>query len=262
MDLYDLFQENVEVLILILSRIIGIFAFNPILSRRNLPVMVKIITCLIISVIVFEVRSPELLSDDIGTVEYLFMIIREGFIGLIIGFVTDMFFYSIQMAGEIMDMQAGLGMAKVFDPESNMQMSIMGSLVSILMYLLFFVTNAHLAYIEIFVISFDIIPLGKWELSPELGMVLVKYFTTILTLVLKIAMPIIVSQLILQFCVGVLMKSVPQIQIMIINIQLKVGFGFMILFIVAVPLSNFIDKYIGIWLGTIEGMLPLIPASV
>ncbi len=259
MDLYDLFQENVEVLILILSRIIGIFAFNPILSRRNLPVMVKIITCLIISVIVFEVRSPELLSDDIGTVEYLFMIIREGFIGLIIGFVTDMFFYSIQMAGEIMDMQAGLGMAKVFDPESNMQMSIMGSLVSILMYLLFFVTNAHLAYIEIFVISFDIIPLGKWELSPELGMVLVKYFTTILTLVLKIAMPIIVSQLILQFCVGVLMKSVPQIQIMIINIQLKVGFGFMILFIVAVPLSNFIDKYIGIWLQTIEGLLPLIP---
>ena len=78
---------------------------------------------------------------------------------------------------------------------------------------------------------------------------------------MKIAMPIVVSQMILQFCVGVLMKSVPQIQIMVVNIQMKVGFGFLILYLVAVPMSDFIDKFMNIWLQTLEGVIPLIPSQ-
>ena len=160
-----------------------------------------------------------------------------------------------------MDTQAGLGMAKVFDPESRIQMSVMGSFVSFMMYLYFFVTNAHLTYIKLFVMSFDIVPLGVGGFNSNLGIIIVEYFSVVLTLVMKIAMPIVVSQMILQFCVGVLMKSVPQIQIMVVNIQMKVGFGFLILYFVAVPMSNFIDKFMDIWLQTLEGVIPLIPSQ-
>ena len=210
--------------------------------------------------IVIMVRQPE--PVETGTVigVYLAMLLKEGFVGAVLGFITDMFFYSVQMSGEIMDMQSGLGMAKVFDPGTNLQMSIMGSFVSFMMYLYFFVINAHLTYIELFVKSFDVIPLGFEGINPDLGITIVEYFSVVLTLVLKIAMPLIVSQTILQFCVGVLMKSVPQIQIMVINIQLKVGFGFLILFLVAVPLSDLIEKFMNTWLETLEGVLPLIPA--
>lgn len=260
MDFYSLLFDNFETNLLVFSRVLGIFAFNPILSRRNIPQMVKVIACILISMIVIMVRQPE--PVETGTVlgVYLAMLLKEGFVGVVIGFITDMFFYTVQMSGEIMDMQSGLGMAKVFDPGTNLQMSIMGSFVSFMMYLYFFVINAHLTYIELFVKSFDVIPLGFEGINPDLGITLVEYFSVVLTLVLKIAMPLIVSQTILQFCVGVMMKSVPQIQIMVINIQLKVGFGFLILFLVAVPLSDFIEKFMNIWLETIEGVLPLIPA--
>ncbi len=261
MNIYDLLVDYVEIGLLIFSRVLGIFMFTPILSRRNIPQTAKIVVTLLITILVASTVNPQPLSEDISTFEYIFMIIKEGFIGLIFGFVMDMFFYTVQMAGDIMDMQAGLGMAKVFDPESNMQMSIMGSYVSFMLYLLFFVTNSHLAYIKIFTLSYEIIPIGEWSFDFNLAYTLVLYFTTILTLVLKMAMPIIVSQMILQFCVGVLMKSVPQIQIMIINIQLKVGFGFLILFIVAIPMSEFIDEFMKICLGTLEGILPMIPAT-
>ena len=117
-----------------------------------------------------------------------------------------------------------------------------------------------MTYIEIFVKSFDLIPIGFEGININLGWDIVTYFSVVLTLVLKLAMPLIVSQTILQFCVGVLMKSVPQIQIMVINIQLKVGFGFLILFLVAVPLSDFIDRFMDTWLQTLEGVIPLIPA--
>ncbi len=260
MDFYSLLFDNFETNLLVFSRVLGIFAFNPILSRRNIPQIVKVVCCILISMIVIMVRQPE--PVETGTVigVYLAMLLKEGFVGAVLGFITDMFFYSVQMSGEIMDMQSGLGMAKVFDPGTNLQMSIMGSFVSFMMYLYFFVINAHLTYIELFVKSFDIIPLGFEGINPDLGISIVEYFSVVLTLVLKIAMPLIVSQTILQFCVGVLMKSVPQIQIMVINIQLKVGFGFLILFLVAVPLSDFIEKFMDTWLETLEGVLPLIPA--
>lgn len=260
MDFYSLLFDNFETNLLIFSRVLGIFAFNPILSRRNIPQIAKVVTCIIISMIVITVRQPQ--PVDTGEVlgVYLAMLLKEGFVGVVIGFITDMFFYSVQMSGEIMDMQAGLGMAKVFDPGTNLQMSIMGSFVSFMMYLYFFVTNAHMTYIELFVKSFDLIPLGFKGVNPNLGITIVEYFSVVLTLVLKIAMPLMVSQTILQFCIGVLMKSVPQIQIMVINIQIKVGFGFLILFILAVPLSDFIERFMDIWLETIEGVLPLIPA--
>ena len=260
MDFYSLLFDNFETNLLVFSRVLGIFAFNPLLSRRNIPQIVKVVCCILITMIVIMVRQPE--PVETGTVigVYLAMLLKEGFVGAVLGFITDMFFYSVQMSGEIMDMQSGLGMAKVFDPGTNLQMSIMGSFVSFMMYLYFFVINAHLTYIELFVKSFDIIPLGFEGINPDLGISIVEYFSVVLTLVLKIAMPLIVSQTILQFCVGVLMKSVPQIQIMVINIQLKVGFVFLILFLVAVPLSDLIEKFMNTWLETLEGVLPLIPA--
>lgn len=260
MDFYSLLFDNFETNLLVFSRVLGIFAFNPLLSRRNIPQIVKVVCCILITMIVIMVRQPE--PVETGTVigVYLAMLLKEGFVGAVLGFITDMFFYSVQMSGEIMDMQSGLGMAKVFDPGTNLQMSIMGSFVSFMMYLYFFVINAHLTYIELFVKSFDIIPLGFEGINPDLGISVVEYFSVVLTLVLKIAMPLIVSQTILQFCVGVLMKSVPQIQIMVINIQLKVGFGFLILFLVAVPLSDLIEKFMNTWLETLEGVLPLITA--
>ncbi len=260
MDFYTLLFDNFETNLLVFSRVLGIFAFNPILSRRNIPQMVKVICCIFIAMIVIMVRQPE--PVDTGEIAgvYLIALLKEGFVGVVIGFVTDMFFYSVQMSGEIMDMQAGLGMAKVFDPGTNLSMSIMGSFVSFMMYLYFFVTNAHMTYIELFVKSFDIVPLGFEGISPDLGITIVEYFSVVLTLVLKLAMPLIVSQTILQFCVGVLMKSVPQIQIMVVNIQIKVGFSFLILFLIAKPLSEFLDMFMDTWLETIEGIIPLIPA--
>ncbi len=260
MDYYSVLIDNLEANLLVFARVLGIFAFNPILARRNIPGMVKVITCIFITAVVIMVEQPQPPEETAAAGVYLMMILRETFIGVVIGFVTDMFFYSVQMSGEIMDMQAGMGMAKVFDPETNIQMSIMGSYVSFMMYLYFFVTNAHLTYIELFVRSFDIIPLGTGGFNENLGMVIVEYFTVVLTLVVKLAMPIVVAEMVSQFCEGILMKSVPQIQIMVVSIQLKVGLGFLILFLVAIPLSEFIDKFLDTWLATLEGLLPLIPA--
>lgn len=219
----------------------------------------KIGISIFISYIVILVVQP-VSVDSSNTGEYLFMLLRESFIGLIIGFITDLFFYGVQVAGEIMDMQSGLGMAKVFDPETNVQMSIMGSFLSFMLYLYFFAANAHMSYIRLFVVSYDIIPIGAEGFNADFGYAVAVYFSVLLAMVMKLAMPIMAAELILEFCMGVLMKSVPQIQIMVVNIQLKVAFGFLMLFLLAVPISEFIDRYLDTWLETITEFVEVLPA--
>lgn len=261
MDYFTVLFRSFETDLLVFSRILCIFAFNPILSRRNIPVISRVCISVFITYIIILTVQPQPVDTGGETGIYLMMLLRETFIGLVIGFITDMFFFSVQVAGELMDMQSGLGMAKVFDPETNVQMSIMGSFISFMLYLYFFATNSHMSYIKLFVLSYDILPVGGVSFDPNFGYSVAAYFSVLLGIVIKLAMPIIAAELILEFCMGVLMKSVPQIQIMVINIQMKVAFGFAILFLVAVPLSEFIDGYLNTWLDVLESFVTIMPAQ-
>lgn len=261
MDFFVVLFRSFETNLLVFARILCIFAFNPILSRRNIPTIAKIGISLFITYIVVLIVQPEPVDTGTAAGVYLMMILRETFIGLVIGFITDLFFYSVQVAGEVMDMQSGLGMAKVFDPETNVQMSIMGSFISFMLYLYFFATNSHMSYIKLFVVSYDILPIGEGGFNPDFGYNVAVYFSVLLGMVIKLAMPVIAAELILEFCMGVLMKSVPQIQIMVINIQMKVAFGFAILFLVSVPMAEFIDGYLETWLETLEEFMMIMPAA-
>lgn len=260
MDFFIVLFRSLETNLLVFARILSIFAFTPILSRKNVPAVVRIILSIFITMIVIMVVQPEPIDSGTQAGIYLMMILREVFIGLTLGFITNMFFNTVQVAGEIMDMQSGLGMAKVFDPETNTQTSIIGSVVSFMMYLYFFAVNAHMSYIHLFVISFNALPVGGSGFNPDLGFNIVSYFSVLLAMVTKLAMPIIAAEYILEFCMGLLMKSVPQIQIMIVNIQLKVVVGFAMLFLIAVPLADFIDGFLNNWLDTLGEFLSIMPA--
>lgn len=261
MDYFTVLFRSFETDLLVFARTLGIFMFNPILSRRNIPTIAKVVVSVFIAYVTILVLQPEPVEAGNSAGVYLMMILRETAVGLIIGFITDLFFYSVQLAGEVMDMQSGLGMAKVFDPESNVQMSIMGSFISFMMYLYFFVTNSHLTYIRLFITSYDAVPIGSGGFNPDLGYAVASYFSVVLALVIKLAMPIMAAEFILEFCMGVLMKSVPQIQIMVVNIQLKVAFGFALLFLIAVPLSEFVDDYLDKWLEALRQFISIMPAA-
>lgn len=258
MDFWDVFLGNRDAVLMILARILGIFSFNPILSRGNVPGRVRAgISLLITYVIAMTIDVGEL---DIGETagEYVICILRELAIGLIMGFICDMFVYLIFFAGEIMDSQAGLGMAKIFDPSSHMQMSLYGSYIGYMFYLYFFVSNSHMTLIRIFADSFELIPLCSWTVSPEFGWTAVEMFAKIVTLMVQLAMPIMAAELIVEFSVGIMMKAVPQIQIMAVNIQLKVLVGFAVLFAITPAMSEFIVDYIDNMMETARNAVTLI----
>ncbi|MDR0991296.1 MAG: flagellar biosynthetic protein FliR [Ruminococcus sp.] len=254
--------EYAQLFLLVLARVGGVFSFAPVLSRTNVPMIARAGTSMLIAFVAVSVMPPASflvdLSFPIGV--YVIMILREYVIGAVLGLVTTWFFQMILVSGDVIDMQAGLGMAKVFDPASRMQMSLVGSVFNFMLYFYYLATNSHLTFIKIMTDSFAVLPLGDGGFPETLMPYILTLFTDIFILAIKLILPITIAELITQFAVGIMMKSVPQIQIMVLNIEVKVVVGIFLLFIIITPTAEFIDKYLTQWLYTLVGVMEQIAA--
>lgn len=249
MELLNTVLGNFTGFLFVLCRITGIFTFNPIFSRNNVPNRAKAAMSIALSVVVLVMQGGEAaLPQFSGVIGFFLIVIKELFIGFVFGFFTNMIMTVIVYAGEIIDTQVGLGMAKAMDPSTGVTMPLFANLYYYLFILYFFLTEGHLSYIKLFALSYETIPIGYdfTVATLDLTYVIVNYFGTVLTLAVKFAIPIIAAELITEICVGLMMKAIPTIQVYVVNIQLKVIVGFMVLLAAARPMSEFIEGLLGI----------------
>jgi flagellar biosynthetic protein FliR len=169
---------------------------------------------------------------------------KELLIGIVLGFICSFFYYLLIAMGEILDMQIGLAMAKVMDPNTNLQMGISDKIFNFLFLMLFFVSNCHLLLFRMIFESFDISPVGPEFINiAAVGSYCVEVFVDTFAIALKITVPIVIAEFLLEIGLGILMKLIPAIHIFVINLQLKIGVGLLLLLVLAAPMSEFIDKY-------------------
>ena len=158
------------------------------------------------------------------------------------------------MAGEVVDMQLGLSMAKSYDPTFG-NAGLSTQFYSMWFMLYFFAVGAHKSYIQLFAVSYDSIPLGWTGLNINMFSIMVHYFETVLTLGLKLAMPLVAASLLTEFCIGVLMKAVPTIHVFVLNIQIKMLVGFTVLAASCGVVSEYMDKIMGILFDNLNGIM-------
>lgn len=233
------FFEHYLVFLLVFSRMAGMILFNPLFGRRNIPAVFKMGLALILAFLITMT-----IPADTGAVilpVFIFGCLKEFFVGYAAGFVLQLFFGSILIAGEIIDMQVGFGMAKFYDPQSNVSMPVSGSFFNIFLMLVFFTTNAHLTFIKVIALSFQIIPPGMTHLGPEIGRYLIDLLGSVFVLALKLALPVTAAEMISEIGLGIVMRAVPQMNIFSVGLQLKAFIGILVLIVMAPLMINFFD---------------------
>lgn len=214
---------------LILLRVAGIFAITPLFGRKNMVSMAKVTLCVLISYILLPIVSQNYIEQTGNTISYGLLCSKEILVGLCIGFITVIFLNAVIFAGQIIDVQMGFGMAQIFDPSTNTQIPITAQLLNTVLLLALLVTNGHLVIIQLFARSYEFIPVGQAVFSPQLAMFFLDLFSTMLVLGVKIAMPLIASAMIAEICFGIIVRSVPQMNIFVVGMPLKVILGMLTL---------------------------------
>lgn len=251
------FATYFHVFLLVFARMGGMILLNPIFSRKNVPMMVKAGLVLAISLLL----APNLDGSAVGVFAGLGMVssmLKEVVLGILLGLVFYFFFYMIYVAGDLMDTVFGLSMSKVFDPSTGVQASTMGSLLTIMFSLYFFATGSHLVMIKLFSYSYEMIPVGVFTMNlSKTSDFFIGIFSSVFLLALKLALPFVAAELIVEVAMGVLMKLVPQIHIFVINIQCKILAALLLMYLFAQPVGDFIDRYIGTMFDEMQNLLRL-----
>lgn len=249
------FPGDFTYFLLILARMSGCVFFNQIFGRGNLPALLKTSLSLFLAITVYGMVPPE--GDMVigSVIEYGLLIAKEIFIGYLIGYIINLFFGIVVISGEIMDMQIGMSMSKIYDPNSNLSMGVSGSFLNVILILIFFSANGHLTLIQIFITSCKLIGVGNFSIPKDLFLNMVELFQQILILALKLSMPVMAVEIILEAGIGILMKAIPQIQVFSVNVQLKILVGLLLIIMLVPTFSTFIDNAVTIMFDTMRNSL-------
>ena len=243
--------SNTAVWLLVFARMGGMLGMNPLFSRRNVPAAVRAGLTFLLTMLVAPGASGAAITGS-GSLDLAMALLRELFVGLACGYVFQIYYYMLFFVGDWMDMHFGLSMAKVFDPGTSIQASVSGNLFNTFFLLYFFATDSHLLLIRIFLDSFRILPVGAVTLTSDTPEFFLELFISAFSLGLRLALPFVAAEVVVEVTSGVLMKLIPQISVFVINMQIKVLLGFVLLLAFSGPIATFLDNYMRIMLENMQ----------
>ncbi len=242
---------------LIMMRMSGMILLNPIFGRRNIPMTAKSGLIIVLTLTLYS-ASAESAFEVASTLELGFLLMKEFVVGYVIGYTMELFFFAITFGGFVIDFQLGLTMATVYDPQSNSQVAVTGGVLQTWFMLVFFATDAHLALMKILITSADIVPYGGIVITQGLASRMIEIFLQCVDLGVRLSLPILAAEFLVEVGIGIMNKVVPQISIFVINIQLKIIVGLGLLVILFSPIGEHLNRIMTEMMKTVQGILTFV----
>lgn len=211
-----------------LARIFGLLATAPLFNNAAIPMRVKLVVGLAIT-FALAPALPAFPSVAPASWAGLAILVQQGLIGIALGFTMRLVFAGIDLAGELIGLQMGLGFAVFYDPLNATQLPIVAELAGLISLLIFLALNGHLMMLALLAESFNVLPVGTAALQPAGWETLLRWGTTIFSVGVLLALPLISALLIANVALGVLTKVAPQLNLFAVGFPLTLMSGFIML---------------------------------
>lgn len=228
LELVNYGAEKIQLFVLILMRVGGMLMTSPIFSHRSIPKRIALAMSLGLAVVLVPVFASTPIPQTDNIFDLLILCMKEIFTGVIIGFVFSLIFMGTRLAGSIVGYQIGFAMVNVMDPNSTNPVSIIGEVWFLLATLIFLVINGHHVILSGLVDSFKIVPLGMATPSGSVGEWVLKYSSFAFVLAVKFAAPVMMTVFLAEVAMGVLARTMPQMNIFIVGFPLKIFTGLLL----------------------------------
>lgn len=225
MDFLSLNYADFERFLFVLLRVGAFIVFAPILGSRQFPVLVKIGFILLLSFTVYPMVKAYIPPSPKGMFELTAYFFVELLIGLAIAFASRLVFTAVQIGGTMVDFQMGFGVVNVIDPQTETQVSITAQFQNIFAILLYLAVNAHHTTILALVESFQLINIQAFSFNGTVMGLMMKLFTDTFIIGVKIAAPIMAILFFISVGLGLVARTVPQMNVFIVGFPLQIGAG-------------------------------------
>lgn len=225
MLLLNLPMEQIILFFFVLVRVGAILFTIPFLEARSLPVMIKVGLAISVSWLILpqlDASPPAALSTPLT---FAIGLISEVGIGLIIGLTVQLLFAGIQLGGQMAGLQMGLAIANVVDPASSVQIPLLAQFLNLFAMMIFLSMNMHYYFIMALMDGFERIPFWGGQFNGGLFELVVKLAGNTFVVAAQIGAPVMAALLLTTVALGLIARTVPQMQIFIVAMPLKILLG-------------------------------------
>ncbi len=216
---------------LVLVRMSGLILTAQFFSSMQIPTRYRAIIAIFFAFTVYPTAKTTWHWDKnmvLNGSDICFLVCQEIMIGIAIGFLSNIIYSGVELAGQLCGQQIGFAMSTVMDPLSNLSVSLIGYLWAQIAGLIFLILNLHLYIIWLLDRSYEIIGLGD-IIFPHFMLACLEGTELQVGLMFKatmqVAMPIIAITLIISVIIGFVTRTMPQMNIMVFGMPLRVTLG-------------------------------------
>ena len=213
-----------------LTRILGLLAMTPVFNNAALPVRVRLVMGLGITMALAPALPPPP-AIEAGSWLGLAVIAEQMLIGVMMGFALRIALAALDVTGELIGLQMGLSFATFFDPSSSSQTPVMTQFLGFLTALMFLAMNGHLLAITLLAESFTLLPVSTTPFHAAALWSIVTSASMMFSLGVMLALPLITALLVTNISLGVLSRVAPALNLFAVGFPVTLALGFVVLWL-------------------------------
>jgi len=228
MEFMKIFQDaNVVGFMLLFFRFAALFIAVPIFSHKNIPMQIKTAMAFFFTIVFYSSMPPLEIQINLPTI--VLAILSEFLLGLSVGIVLLLAYHVITFAGGIISFMMGFSMASAIDPQSGISMPIISQFLSLMGLMVLLSLNLH-HWVLLFVdSSLRVVPLGGFLLKEDLFHYVIYAVSNMFLVGFMIAFPIVALSWLADVIFGMLMKTMPQFNLLVIGFPIKIMVSFVVI---------------------------------
>jgi flagellar biosynthesis protein FliR len=228
MPLYDLLIDKFELFIIILVRMMSLFVVFPFYGDRGTPMAAKAALALGMAYLVFPmvvVRDFALPTSLPGMVVAM---AGETMVGLTMGFAVKLVLGAVDIAGSFIGFQMGFAIVNVVDP-SGAQVSLIARFQELVGTMLIFGLSLDHLFIAGLFDSYKVVPPLGFHLTAGGLRFMIDQSVHMWVIAVKIAAPVMVALFAVNAAMGLIARSVPQMNVFVVGFPVTIGGGLILL---------------------------------
>lgn len=228
-------QARFVTALLIFARLGGVLMVAPLLSSRSVPPQIRVGLAVAFSLILTPLFPP-IKTSSLPLL--LVGLVKEGLVGLILGWLASLLFSCVQMAGEWLDLQAGFQAGQLFNPLFQTGTGALGNLKYILAGMVFLTVGGHGIVLRAAAESFLVSPPGLLMIGTGSVHDWFGFLSRTLWITIQIASPVGVTLFMTEMALSIVNRALPQLNVLMLSLPLKALLAVTVLAITIPLLSN------------------------
>tara|TARA_Y100001936_G_C16086929_1_gene682455 strand:+ start:297 stop:1076 length:780 start_codon:yes stop_codon:yes gene_type:complete len=207
----------------------------PLFDNTSVPNVVKVLMSVVVSYAFFPVVKSTMVQEvlAVGLDNFWFLTIFHTITGLLIGFLVKSIMNLFVASGSIMTQQIGFASISYFDPTQKQQVGPFEKIIQWTIIIMILTTGALIPMFKGVLNSFFSVSMQNLGNFTNIHIFYNDFFKGVFQAAFLLSTPILFTNLLLNLVMGIVARTIPQMNILMVSFVVNIGIGLMVFFAIS-----------------------------